>query len=220
MRYTDYSGVDDRIVQEAKRRLHADLATPGLAKLVTAYFNPVGPFAGPTFDHIGLNPPDKVTSDDLLAVTLLDVRWNPLAIRQLLGEKAETLTGHLVKISADTDLWDATPEKLRAVDELWEVLCKLPGVGETIASKLLARKRPRLAPITDGVIVTVIGTRGQTWPTLRCCLQDKSFRNSILALRRCPEAEDASLLRLFDVALWMLYSDSGRAGQARRDAGL
>jgi hypothetical protein len=138
----------------------------------------------------------------------------------LLGEKAETVAEHLVKIGADADLWDATPEKLCAVDELWEVLDKLPDVGDTIASKLLARKRPRLAPITDSVVVTVVGTRGRTWPTLRRCLQDEAFRNSILTLRRCPEAEDASLLRLFDVALWMLYSGSEDAQTARRDAGL
>ncbi len=79
-------------------------------------------------------------------------------MRQLLGEKAETATGYLTKIRTDTDLWSATLEELRAVDELWDLLCQLSGVGDTIASKLLARKRPRLAPITDRVIATVIGT--------------------------------------------------------------
>lgn len=220
MDYTDYDGPDDEVVREAKGRLHRDLATPGLAKLVTAYFDPSGPFAGRTFDRMGCNPADKITCDDLLAVTLLGVRWTPPAVRQLLGEQASTATGYLTKISSDANLWDAADQELRAVDELWAILTGLPDVRDTIASKLLARKRPRLAPISDRVIVTVIGTRGQTWPTLRRCLQDELFRHSISELRRSPEAKDASILRLFDVALWMLYSGSKDARNARRDAGL
>lgn len=50
------------------------------AALVKAYFDPVGPFAGATFDTLGDNEPDHVGADDLLAVTLLDVKVPALVV--------------------------------------------------------------------------------------------------------------------------------------------
>lgn len=216
MRYTDYSGPGDDILQSVKARLRADLAVPRMAKLVTAYFDPAGPFAGWSFDTIGANQANEVTCDDLLAVSLLDISWDPRAVRRLLYEQAATVAGFLARIGPDTALWEAATEELRAADELWPVLCGLPGVQDAVASKLMARKRPHLVPITDSVIVTAVGTPGSTWPTLRRCFQDPEFRDDIEELRdQCPEARDASLLRVFDVAIWMRYSNSTAARKAR-----
>lgn len=130
------------------------------------------------------------------------------------------MTSLLPQIGSGTNLWEATAGELRAVDDLWVLLCNLPGVRDAVASKLLARKRTQLAPITDSVIVAAVGTRGQTWPTLRRCLQDEAFRKRVEDMRPGREAEDMILLRIFDVALWMLYSGSEAAGGARQDAGL
>jgi len=50
---------------------------------------------GQTFDSLGLNPPNEITSDD---------RWTPLAVRSLLnGQAAEVriLLGH---VGIDVDL--------------------------------------------------------------------------------------------------------------------
>ena len=117
----------------------------------------------------------------------------------------------------DTVLWEATAEELSAVDELWPVLCGLPGVHDSVASKLLARKRPHLAPITDSVIVAAVSTPGWTWPTIRRCFQDTVFRHGVEEVRPdCRGAGDASLLRVFDIALWMRYSSSA-AALATRD---
>jgi len=216
MRYTDYSGPDDDILQPAKARLRAALGAPGTAELVAAYFDPAKPFAGRSFDRMGANSPHEVTCDDLLAVSLLGISWDPRAVRQLLDDEAGLVKGVLALIGPDTVLWEAAAGELRAADELWPVLCGLPGVHDGVASKLLARKRPCLAPITDSVIVAAVGTPGSTWPTLRRSFQDAAFRDSIEELRQqCPGARDASLLRVFDVAIWMRYSNSAAARAAR-----
>ncbi|HEX3750512.1 MAG TPA: DUF6308 family protein [Streptosporangiaceae bacterium] len=219
MRYTDYHRRDDDLVESVKARLRANLETPHLPKLVAAYFDPDEPFAGRDFDHLGSNLANRVTIDDLLAASLLDVKWSPLAVRKLLGELRGQLSNYLANIGRETDLWDASDHELRAADDLWFTLIGLMGVKKAKASKLMARKRPRLAPISDEVVVKAIGARGRTWPVLRHCLQDESFRGTVLTLRG-PGSEDASVLRLLDVALWMLHSRSKAAGQARHDAGV
>ncbi|MFI5083514.1 MAG: DUF6308 family protein [Streptosporangiales bacterium] len=85
------------------------------------------------------------------------------------------------------------------------------------AGKLLARKRPRLVPVTGEIIVARGGPAGQTWPAPRHCLQDESLRRAIEALRS-RHAGTASVLRLLAVAPWMLHSESTAAGNARAAA--
>jgi hypothetical protein len=204
----------------AKQRLLADLATPHLSDAVALYFDPAQPFAGLTFDALGCNPPHEITSDDLLAVTLLEVQWSPLAVRSLLIDRAAMISELLGKIDTDTDLWDSdAATQLGHVDPLWALLCDLPGVRDTRASKLLARKRARLVPITDSIVVTAVGTPGITWPTLQGCFRDAQFRQSVMALRP-SHIENVSLLRVFDVAIWMLYSKSKAARKARQAVGI
>jgi Family of unknown function (DUF6308) len=206
----------------ARQLLLADLAAPHLRDAVELYFQPGQPFAGLTFDSLGNNPPNAITSDDLLAVTLLDVRWPPRAVRSVLELQAAQIGELLGNIDNNVDLWEPTAgDELLQVDPLWEVLCALPGVRDTRASKLLARKRPRLVPITDSVVVSAVGTPGRTWWTLHRCFQDERFRGSVAAVRPAnANEEDTSLLRIFDVAIWMLYSQSRAARTVRLQAGV
>ena len=48
-----------------------------LSELLAAYYDPARGFAGATFDTMGASPRNEITRDDLLAVTLLDLRWSP-----------------------------------------------------------------------------------------------------------------------------------------------
>lgn len=109
-------------------------------KLLQAYFDPGGSFAGTTFDTLGTNPPNEIGSDDLLAVTLLDVRFPPRSVRNLLG-------GALNDLLRDMDpaarLEESPGRSLEAAAEAWHLLVDrdrdFPGIGKTIASKLLSR---------------------------------------------------------------------------------
>ena len=207
-------------IRAAKTRVERDIGTTGLGKLLKAYYDPACGFAGAMFDTLGANPRNEITRDDLLAVTLLDVRWSPPAVRRLLGDDAKQATKLLVGITSVKNLWEVGEETLAAIDPLWRLLTNgSDGVGQTRASKLLARKRPRLVPITDSIIVGRIGAIGETWPALRYCLQDDSLRQAIKALRP-QQAGTASVLRLLDVALWMLHSQSKAARKARDTAGV
>jgi hypothetical protein len=201
-------------VRRAAGRLGETLARPGVRPAVAAYFDPAEGFAGMTFSTLGDNPPDQFTPADLLAVSLLDISWRPDVVRRLLGSDRQELAGLLAGISTEVDLWQATDADLAAVDVLWDALLDIPGVGTASAAKLLARKRPRLCPITDKVVIRAAGLPGLTWEVLRCLLQDPGARASIEALRP-PEAASASLLRILDVAIWVAHSNSRGAQRAR-----
>ncbi len=155
--------------------------------------------------------------DDLLAVALLEIAWRPDTVRALLDSWAEKISQMLAVISSDLDLWDAGDGDLAAVDPLWDALLEMPGVGTATAAKLLARKRPRLCPVTDKVVIGAAGVPRRTWAALPCLMQDVDARGEVEALRP-PSASGASLLRILDVALWIRHSHSRVAQQLRQQA--
>ena len=208
----------DDAVRTAVRRICVNLTARGLDRAVATYFCEPD-FAGMTFSDLGRNPPDEIIADDLLAVALLDITWRPEVVRILLGSGRPQLSGMLAAIPQATDLWDASDDILRRIDVLWDALTSIDGIGTASATKLLARKRPRLCPISDSVVIKAVDVPGRTWDVLRCLLQDPAARAEIEALRPAAAAE-ASLLRILDVALWVFYSGSAAAQWVRDGAGM
>ena len=142
-------------------------------RLLVAFFDTAGPFAASTFDDLPDNPRREFATGDLLAASLLDVRFQPRAVRALL-QPGSRLCEYLADIRDDRDLWNATDDDLRPAYALWTEVEKLPGVGATKTSKLLARKRPRLIPVVDRVIRTALPLGDDSWISLRSALQDGS----------------------------------------------
>jgi hypothetical protein len=208
----------DDAVRAAACRLRAGLTAAGLDRAVTAYFSEPS-FAGMTFSDLGRNPPDEVVADDLLAVALLDITWRPQVIRVLLGSQREQVSQMLAVLPQATDLWDVGDDVLANIEILWSALMAIDGIGNASATKLLARKRPRLCPISDSVVIKAVDAPGRTWDVLRCLLQDPAARADIEALRPAAAAE-ASLLRILDVALWVSHSESAAAQWVREQAGM
>lgn len=206
----------DDAVRAAARRLRAGLTAAGLDRAVAAYFSEPT-FAGMTFSDLGRNPPTEIVADDLLAVALLDITWRPQAIRVLLGSQRHQLSRMLAALPQATDLWEADDHTLGYVDAMWGALTAIDGIGNASATKLLARKRPRLCPISDSVVIKAVDAPGRTWDVLRCLLQDPAARTEIEALRPATAAA-ASLLRILDVTLWVSHSGSAAAQWVREQA--
>lgn len=206
----------DSDVHSAACRLRASLVTPGLGRAVAAYFREPN-FAGMTFGELGQNPPCEITADDLIAVSLLDITWRPQVVRILLVSHKRELSALLAAIPQDLDLWDAPDDALTSIDVMWDALTCIEGIGTASATKLLARKRPRLCPISDSLVIKVVDVPGRTWDVLRCLLRDPAARAEVEALRPV-EAADATLLRILDVALWVSHSKSAAAQEVREEA--
>ncbi len=208
----------DDAVHAAACRLHDGLAAPGLGRAVEIYFT-APEFAGMTFSDLGCNPPGAITAEDLLAVTLLDIYWRPEVVRTLLGSGGQKLGRMLAALPPDTDLWEAGEQAMRGIDELWDALTAIEGIGTASATKLLARKRPRLCPISDHTVIKAVAVPGRTWDVLRCLLRESAARARIEELRPAAAAR-APLLRILDVALWVSYSESNHAHWVREQAGV
>jgi hypothetical protein len=205
-------------VDSLRRQIRSEVAAPA-EELAAAFFDLEGPFAATTFDELPNNRRDGFTSEDLLAVSLLDVRFEPRAVRALIKSGSERWTP-LRDIPNDRDLWDATDDDLRNANALWDQVIALPGVGPTKTSKLLARKRPRLIPIVDRIIRNALPLGEDAWESLRAALQDERLRAEIEEIRPAGLPDTVSTLRLLDVVVWMRHSESRNARLARRQAGL
>ena len=169
------------------------------------------PFTGAWFDTWNSSgtrdqDADRFTADDLVAVTFLSVEISPLAARSLLVSDADDFTALLKELGQDRDLVQETDgwSDDWVGWRLWQKLVALPDVGPTKASKLYARKRPRLRPIYDSVVSTVLTTK-DAWEPLRAELQQNAdLHPRLLKLRgEADLPSEVSALRVFDVITWM-----------------
>lgn len=201
------------------RRIDA-LLIPQAAALVSEYYDETGPFAGATFETLGTNEPNRIGVDDLLALTLLDVKVTPPGIRQVLTRDAALLSASLAAIPTDLPLWEADDATLERATQLYKHLKNVPSIKQVVAGKLLARKRPMLIPVVDKWVIDALkAPKNSYWVSIREALQDQARRDRIEACRATAPVS-VSTLRLLDVIIWMQFSQSTNARAARASVGL
>lgn len=99
------------------------------------------------FDRVGQDPsPERFTADDLMAAYLHGGRG---FTRQVVADLLyfDAYADLLSDVGDDVHLYKAKKKQVRAALCLFEALQELPGVGPATASKLVARKRPKLFPV-------------------------------------------------------------------------
>ena len=166
------------------------------------------PYTGAYFDSWApaQNDPNAFTPDDLLAVSFLSVVVPPLAARQLLDVQAAEFAALLRQVGPDRDLADQAEAVAEGetASQLFRAVRRLPGVGRTIGTKLLARKRPRLMPIYDSVVARIAGIGDYHWEPLRQALRTDGLHDRLLDLREeAGLGPHVSALRVLDVVTWM-----------------
>jgi hypothetical protein len=171
---------------------------------------------------------NRVTSDDLIAVSFLSVDVPGEAAFGILETHAALISDLLAQIPADlcmadvqTDEFDKVLGEASPALQLWHVLRGRDtgrwGMGETRTSKLMARKRPLLVPIYDSVVGHLmspgLGSVGQ-WKGWHTALTDGTgLPQRLQEVRRVSRIEDAiSDLRVMDIVLWM-YGRGAATGE-------
>lgn len=147
---------------------------------------------------------DVFTADDLVAIGFLSVDAGPAAARSLLLERRDEFSTYLAEVEPDRDLADE-PGPLDPTWPAWVLDTQLRTVA-TIASKLIVRKRPRLYPIWDTVVVNVLGTRGSAHlvPIHQALKGNPPLRQRLRAARDAAGLPNhISELRILDTLAWM-----------------
>ncbi|WP_137722788.1 DUF6308 family protein [Prescottella subtropica] len=151
---------------------------------------------------------DVFTADDLVAVTCLSVDVSPDGADILLRQRRDEFTALLRAVGPDRDLVDE-PDELTPDWPAWQLetaLWTIPSIGRTVASKLIARKRPRLYPIYDRVVGEVLGTKQAHLEPVRQALRadDRALHRRLVALHDQAGLPDTiPALRILDVLAWM-----------------
>lgn len=187
-------------------------------RLLQQYYAPSTPSSGYTgglwdsFDPAGNRTAsaNTFTGDDVAACALLSTEIHGRPTAELLVHQRRRFETLLERIGPDREFIeeasaDAAP--FEPVRELYRALVGLPHIGQTRATKLIARKRPRLVPIVDEVVARSVFSGLQThWsPLLRALqAQDRRLWNRLIALRNDAGLDDSvPVIRVFDVLAWL-----------------
>lgn len=224
-------GVEEPLVLEGRLAQLFEPSGHGEAvDLLKDYYRPIsqgGRFEGSEFDclaggSLSDNNPNHLTPEDLIAVQLLDVRMSPHVIADLLITDARKCDCFLAKIPVDLAFEDPKAVELFSdngiVEQAYHELHDVKGIGETTATKILARKRPRLVPIIDSAVRRSLGRkRAHIWRPLQFWIQDENQARVPELERIRSDAElpnSLSILRVFDVLAWRV--GTGKVELSRR----
>lgn len=165
-----------------------------------------------------LTRPNEITSDDLLSLSFLSIKVKPHAIQGIRGELAQVLTELLAEIPQTLRFEDLSDEEFdkylgpkSPAQEIWNLLRnkdKPWNVGQTTASKIMARKRPHLIPIYDYVVAQAVGLDGSLhqWDWWHQAFTNKKkpvLKEQLEEIRTSSGQHHLSLLRVLDIILWM-----------------
>jgi hypothetical protein len=114
---------------------------------------------------------DEIDPIDFAVTIAMNSRATATRMRQFMLHK-DALDGLLRGVPHDLDLSPGTPDAaFDAVRLLFEEACKADGTKLSVASKVLHRKRPRLIPMLDRVVVD-----HHYWPAVQTLAKSRSTK--------------------------------------------
>ncbi|WP_104168605.1 DUF6308 family protein [Arthrobacter sp. SX1312] len=202
-------------------------------ELVKQYYGPLKdtgrPRSGAHFDEWAgggyrAEAANELTGDDFVAVSMLSVDVPPEAAIGLAGHRTGDVRRLLGQIPASLDFTTLTPTQFDAhlgpdspAQQLWDILRGRQdypwGIGPTTASKIMARKRPKLVPVFDSYIGPMMGlpknSSADQWTVWHQAFQeDPRLASRLDAIRLAAGAPpSASRLRIMDIVLWLHAKD-------------
>jgi hypothetical protein len=189
--------------------LHLEEANGSYAKSsLEAYFFRHA-FTGSSFESFYDKQSIEFTEKDIVAVSMLSVNIPPSATRWILGEGRTQLSDLLKKIDPNIAIEDQNANLTRdnTAWNLWKAIHSRRGIGETMASKLLAAKRPALFPIYDQHVAKALQLSQdrywQPWQDFMRGEDGKKAKRIVNDIAQELGKQDLSTLRLLDIVIWM-----------------
>jgi len=207
--------------------------------LVTYFHGTPRQFSGSLFDSIGgggdrSDIENQITREDVLAVAAVNAPVPAGVASLLLTQPASgRLATWLRHLPTDIDLWDAEDYTLATATKAWDEIRTIHEAGTTstadggfAATKLLARKRPRLIPLYDEKVRAVVYlTEGASWwfslrDAMRVDGEDNEVRFRVGAAMLEADVGYVSVLRGLDVILWSYANFGGSTPEERSTAAI
>lgn len=223
----DSAGPEGMFGQRLRGELGLDDTGPDAveraAGLVRTYG--AGGYTGAAFDTYGHNDPVRITSDDLIALSMLSIQirekstssLRPSSIRTL-DSLSSRITELLGGVPADRDLHILTESEFERWlgpgspgDQLYWLLRNEASIPRVAVYKLLARKRMALMPIRDTVVEKALGQAADPWwrPWWQTLAADRDIVARLGEIRQASGAGHLSLLRVADIVVWMAHRPAG-----------
>jgi hypothetical protein len=170
-------------------------------------------------EHEPVTSSDRVFVEDLAVTMLINSRVDA---RQAMGVFRNGPTLDLGGLP-DIALGETTDGERQAIAELIGAMTKWPGVGASVATKTLHKKRPALIPVLDNMAIfgaymyplwpeqTALAETIKAVPRIREALDwiavDVTRLENEAVWARLEEIEpDRSRIELFDMVWWMYFS--------------
>ncbi|WP_147375562.1 DUF6308 family protein [Jiangella rhizosphaerae] len=190
------------------------LENPAAVENLRLFYDRDSNYAGRSFLAVGPVEYDSITAADLYATSLLGISVGPRAGRQLLqgGPHRSDVLKALRAVPVDTDLADADDAVFDAAEHLHLQLKNALGGNKWVAaSKLCARKRPRLFPVRDSLVTRGLLGVGQDrrvdWLVYQHLITDGEVQARLKEVTQESAIRESDLLdpplRILDVVLWM-----------------
>lgn len=206
---------------EAMKNISEDEAVQSLKEYFEVQSNGRPLYTGSRFETLaggGSAEPNRITSSDLIAVSMLAVHVPAQAGLGILGPMSEKIERLLYRIPVDAKLEELTQAEYNQLlgegspaEDLWFLLRQKSDrwkVGQTTASKILARKRPHLIPVYDSVVkkqtkLSGSGLQWQRWFDAFHSGEDGTLATDLRSIREKSSQHHLSLIRVLDIVLWM-----------------
>jgi hypothetical protein len=170
-------------------------------------------------DHKPATSPDRVFVEDLAVTMLINSRVDA---RQAMGVFRNGATLDL-SVLHDKALGETTDAERQILAELIGAMTSWPGIGASVATKTLHKKRPALIPVLDNMAIfgaymyRLWPEKGALAETVKAVPRIKEALDWIAMDVTRPENEtvwarlheqepDRSRIELFDIVWWMHFS--------------
>ena len=170
---------------------------------LTAYFSS---YTGRWFEHFSREgDPTRFDANDVTACAALSVPLDGPTLNGLWGQLDNI--NELLSRSPGREVTlaevDTSSDSYTTLSSLYDTIRAIPGMGMVRTSKLLASKRPHLVPIRDSYVDALLGKPTQWWAEWRTVVENEPLVAQVTKLAEGVTPTDTSLLRIFDVVLWM-----------------
>ena len=178
-------------------------------------------FTGRAFEQLADPDPFTITSNDIVAVSMLSVNVPADAALRIVTDDSPRIRSLLRQVPAGASIVDCGTalDRGEAAWTLWTLLESYSGMGPTTVSKVLAVKRPALIPIHDSYVSQALGLdpyavgQWEAWHRAFTGPRSDELIAAATTITDRAKAEHLSALRVIDIVIWMHQRRERRAEQ-------